>query len=324
MTTDLLRAENLSKSYPVGQGIQNKGKRILAVNQVFLAVQTGETLGLVGESGCGKSTLGKLLVGLESASKGKIFYENKQIWTKRTPNFELRQKIQMIFQDPFSSLNPRQKIKNIIAEGLLVRSKKKKLRQNISEQVSRIMHKTGLLAEYGNRYPHEFSGGQRQRIAIARVLAMNPSVVICDEPVSALDVSIQAQIVNLLRQMQEEMRISMLFISHDLSVISNICHSVAVMYLGSILETGRRAAIYSRPAHPYTQALLKAVPSADPEKKTEYLLLQGEPPSPLNPPGGCPFHTRCPQCMPQCREKKPGWTEVTPKHYVRCFLHEKI
>jgi peptide/nickel transport system ATP-binding protein/oligopeptide transport system ATP-binding protein len=324
MNASILRAENIKKSYPVSRGMFQKSRDMHAVRDVSLHLEPGKTLGLVGESGCGKSTLGRVLVGLEPASDGKIFYKDRQIWNGSKTEFNLRQKIQMIFQDPFSSLNPRLKIKNIIAEGLQVRARKQNSREDIDSRVAAIMEKTGLSPEYRNRYPHEFSGGQRQRVAIARVLAMDPEVIVCDEPVSALDVSIQAQIINLLRRMQKEMQLSMLFISHDLSVINNISHFVAVMYMGEILETGPRFNLFSSPAHPYTRALLSAVPVADPGHKSGRILLKGEPPSPLDPPQGCLFHPRCPRSADKCTQNEPHWSKVGDSHFVRCFFPTNI
>ncbi|MFP4169186.1 MAG: ABC transporter ATP-binding protein [Desulfonatronovibrionaceae bacterium] len=321
MNSPLMCAEDINRFYAVSLGMGRKSRRLQAVRDVSLYLQSGETLGLVGESGCGKSTLGRVLVGLEPASSGRVFYREKQIWAGFSTEFNLRQRIQMIFQDPFSSLNPRQKIKNIIAEGLTVRAGGKGSRSEIRETVARVMHKTGLPPEFGERYPHEFSGGQRQRVAIARVLAMDPEVIVCDEPVSALDVSIQAQIINLLRGMQKEMGLSLLFISHDLSVINSISHVVAVMYLGQIVESGPRQAVYSSPAHPYTRALLSAVPIPDPKDKRPRILLKGDPPSPMDPPPGCLFHTRCPECMDKCTKDRPAWSEIGSGHFVRCFLH---
>ncbi len=323
MTPEILRAEKIDKYFPFSQGAGKKRAHMQAVREVDLKVRTGETLGLVGESGCGKSTLGKILVGLETASGGRLYYKGDSIGgVSPRKNFP-RQKIQMIFQDPFSSLNPRQKIKNIIAEGLRIKQKKEKTKVGIGQELERVMNKTGLLPEHGQRYPHEFSGGQRQRVAIARALAVAPEVLVCDEPVSALDVSIQAQIINLLHKMQKEMGLGMLFISHDLSIISQISHSVAVMYMGEILESGPWEKIYNFPAHPYTKALLSAVPVADPRINRRRILLKGEPPSPMDPPKGCLFHSRCPRCMPKCKEKRPQWSEIHPGQYIRCLLYSQ-
>lgn len=317
----ILSALELTKTFPTSQGAFGlKKARLKAVANVDLRLRRGRTLGLVGESGCGKSTLGKLLVGLLEADSGTIRFHGHDLWGKdRKADQKHRRNIQMIFQDPFSSLNPRRTIGATIEEGLIIHGMKdaKKRRDKVAEMLIRV----GLKDNFFHRYPHEFSGGQRQRIAIARTLILKPEVVVCDEPVSALDVSVQAQIMNLLKALQETLDLSYLFISHDLSVVKTMADRVAVMYLGRIVEQADKADLYHRPAHPYTQALLAAVPVPDPTHLKRPILLPGETPSPVNPPPGCTFHPRCPHRMDICSIKAPAWTEIAPQHRVRCFLH---
>lgn len=318
-TQTYLSLNNISKSYPVREGTWIKTMAWLrAVNNVSLSVYKGETVGLVGESGCGKSTLGRLACGLEKPGQGSVILAGEKIGS--TTDLLKSRKIQMIFQDPFSSLNPRQKIRNIISEPLRIHKLGSK--KEILEKTSRLMEKVGLSASHMPRYPHEFSGGQRQRIAIARAISLDPDMVVCDEPVSALDVSVQAQILNLLKKLQQDLNLSYLFISHDLSVVKYVCSRIAVMYLGELVEVAGKTELYQNPGHPYTMALLAAVPVPDPGKKSRTLVVKSEPPNPLNPPEGCRFHPRCPQQMEICSRKEPGWTRISPQQSVRCFLYE--
>lgn len=291
-----------------------------AVDQVSLDVRKGETMGLVGESGCGKSTMARMAARLLPPTEGRILIEGKSIWKKDSAmRTMLPRKVQMIFQDPFSSLNPRQKVGSAIGEGLRIHktgsAKERKAR------VEQLLDWVGLSADYAGRYPHEFSGGQRQRLAIARALALDPDLVICDEAVSALDVSIQAQVLNLLVGLQERLDLTYFFISHDLSVVSHIADRVAVMYLGRLVELAASTELYEHPAHPYTQALLKAIPRPDPKHRGHGEKLEGDIPSPVDTPAGCPFHPRCPEAMQVCSERKPEWLEIAPGHWTACFLH---
>jgi len=293
--------------------------RLKAVDGVSLILRPGETLGLVGESGCGKSTLARMLVRLERPTSGQIFLEGENIWG-RDKNFlkDFPKKAQMIFQDPFSSLDPRKKIRATIAEGPAVqggisRAERKKL-------VLTLMEWVGLRPESAGRYPHEFSGGQRQRVAIARALALNPSLVVLDEPVSALDVSIQAQVINLLEDLQKKLNPAYLFISHDLAVVGYISDRVAVMYLGKLMELAPASLIYKKPAHPYTKALLSAVPAPDPKAGKIRLYVPGDIPSPVNPPKGCAFHPRCGEAVDACKNEVPAFKEIEEGHFVSCGL----
>ncbi len=311
--------ENISKSYPLKEGTWIKTTAWLkAVNRVNLTINRGETMGLVGESGCGKSTLGKIACGLEKPTQGEVTLAGEKICS--TSDLLKSRKIQMIFQDPFSSLNPRQKIRNIISEPLKIHKVGSK--KEILDKTLGLMEKVGLSPAHMPRYPHEFSGGQRQRIAIARAISLDPDMVICDEPVSALDVSVQAQILKLLKKLQQDLNLSYLFISHDLSVVKYLCSRIAVMYLGELVEIAGKDELYNDPAHPYTRALLAAVPTPDPEIKSKTLVVKSEPPNPLSPPPGCHFHPRCPEKMQICSREKPGWTQISSKQSVRCFLYE--
>jgi oligopeptide/dipeptide ABC transporter ATP-binding protein len=318
---NLVEVRGLKKFFPLRSHFFSRSKSyVQAVVGVNLAIHRGETLGLVGESGCGKSTLGRLILRLEEPTEGKILFEGEDILPYDAEKMrQLRREMQIIFQDPYSSLNPRKPIGSIIGEPLIIHkigSKKER-----EERVRKLMEVVGLRPEHINRYPHEFSGGQRQRIGIARALALNPKLIIADEPVSALDVSIQAQVLNLLEDLQSEFHLTYLFIAHDLSVVEHISDRVAVMHLGRIAELARSEDLYQRPKHPYTQALLSANPIPDPTLGRQRVLLQGEVPSPINPPSGCNFHTRCPHRFEPCDQEVPVTREVEPNHWVACYLY---
>ena len=318
----LVATEHLSKYYPVGGGLFSRSDRLLrAVDDVNIRVRRGETLGLVGESGCGKSTLGRLLLRLLEPTYGRIVYDGKDIAPLGQAQLRpLRRKMQIIFQDPYSSLNPRMTVREIVAEAIRIHG----LAARGTEEegmVSDLLKKVGLRPEHMNRYPHEFSGGQRQRVGIARALAVQPEFIVCDEPISALDVSIQAQIVNLLLDLQDELGVAFLFISHDLKVVQHISHRVAVMYLGHVVEQASVEKLYASPMHPYTRALLGSSPVPDPERKRLRVLLEGDVPSPIDPPPGCCFHPRCPRAISQCKKEAPPFAEVHlgSGHKVACW-----
>ena len=317
---DLLVVKNLKKYFPVSGGFLGKvAAYIKAVNGVDLVIKKGETLGLVGESGCGKTTIGRCILRLEEPTEGQLFFEGKDIMTyDRTRLRQLRRDMQIIFQDPYSSLNPRRRVGQIIGEGFAIHGILSA--QERQERVKELMDIVGLLPEHINRYPHEFSGGQRQRIGVARSLALNPKLVIADEPVSALDVSIQAQILNLLVQLQRRFDLTYIFISHDLSVVRHISDRVAVMYVGRIVELASRGPLYSRPYHPYTEALMSAVPLANPLSKKERILLEGDVPSPINPPSGCAFHPRCNYRQDICTQTLPVLEEIEEGHWAACYF----
>ncbi|MFC1860871.1 ABC transporter ATP-binding protein [Chloroflexota bacterium] len=317
----LVEVQNLKKYYPVTASLLSRRVAdVKAVDGVSFNIQTGETLGLVGESGCGKSTLGRVLLRLEEPTAGKILYKGNDInkWNRRQLK-QLRQEVQMVFQDPQSSLDPRMTIGDSIAEALLIHGVNSE-RERI-ERVAELLKQVGLEAEYTARYPHEFSGGQKQRIGIARALAVNPELIVADEPVSALDVSVQAQILNLIMDLQRDLNLAYLFIAHDLSVIGHVSDRIAVMYLGRLVESAGRAELFSHPLHPYTEALLSAIPIPDPHRKRERILLQGEVPSPVNPPSGCHFHTRCHRVIGCCHHVEPELREFDGKHVVTCHLY---
>lgn len=314
----LLELLNVTKYYKVTSGLLGlKSNSVKAVDGVSLEVNRGETLGLVGESGCGKSTLAKCIMGLERATSGEIVFNNKSIsaWDEK----QLRRRMQMVFQDPYSSLNPRQKIGSIIREGLDIHKIGSADERN--EKVEELLGLVGLRPEHGNRYPHEFSGGQRQRVAVARTLALDPKLIVCDEPVSALDVSVQAQVLGMLKELQAQFELTYVFISHDLSVVSHISDRVAVMYLGRIMELGPSDTLFNDPKHPYTKALLSAVLPPDPAKQPDQIPLTGDLPSPMNPPTGCPFHPRCPAAFEKCPNARPEPVEVAPGTMVACWLY---
>jgi len=318
---NLVEVKNLKKFFPVHTHFLSRAKvYVQAVVGVNLSIRRGETLGLVGESGCGKSTLGRLILRLEEPTEGQIFFENEDILQYDSQRLRLlRRQMQIIFQDPYSSLNPRKTVGSIIGEPLIIHhigSKKER-----EERVLELMEVVGLRPEHMNRYPHEFSGGQRQRIGMARALALNPKLIIADEPVSALDVSIQAQVLNLLENLQKEFHLTFLFIAHDLSVVEHISDRVAVMHLGRIAELAKSEDLYRSPKHPYTQALLSANPVPDPALERKRTLLQGEVPSPIHPPSGCNFHTRCPYKFEPCPLEVPQFKEIEPHHWVACYLY---
>ncbi len=319
----LVEVKNLKEYFNINTGVFTS-KPLKAVDDVSFAIRKGETLGLVGESGCGKTTVGRTLLHLYKPTAGEIWFDGKQIVTKKDI-LEYRQKTAMVFQDPYSSLNPRMTVSDIIAEPLDVHKfySNKKERQ---ERVLELMAKVGLNSEHANRYAHEFSGGQRQRIGIARALSMNPEFMVCDEPVSALDVSIQAQVINMFDELQEQMDLTYLFIAHDLLVVRHISDRIAVMYLGKMVELADAKEIYDHPLHPYTKSLMSAVPLPDPKKARENkrIVLSGDIPSPLNAPSGCPFRTRCPYATDACAEAMPEFREVAAGHYVACHHVDKI
>uniref|UniRef100_A0A7C1FIM9 Dipeptide ABC transporter ATP-binding protein n=1 Tax=Caldilinea aerophila TaxID=133453 RepID=A0A7C1FIM9_9CHLR len=323
----LVEVRNLKMHFPITKGIilQRQVGSIKAVDGIDFSLYRGETLGLVGESGCGKSTTGRAILQLYRPTAGEVIFEGKDLTkTKGEELRKMRRRMQMIFQDPYASLNPRMTVGSIIGEPLEVHGigKSKKERQ---ERVQELLKIVGLNPYFINRYPHEFSGGQRQRIGIARALAVNPSFIVCDEPISALDVSIQAQIINLLEDLQEEFGLTYLFIAHDLSVVRHISDRIAVMYLGKIVELAERDELYQNPMHPYTQALLSAVPIPDPviESQRKRIILEGDVPSPANPPKGCRFSTRCPKVMDICQQEEPPFKDYGGGHYAACFLYEE-
>ena len=319
---DLLTVSHLKKYFSVKGG--DEGETTLkAVDDISFSIAEGETLGLVGESGCGKSTVGKCLVRLYEPTDGQIVFQGTDITHLSTRQIRpLRRNIQMIFQDPYSSLDPRMNVKAQISEGMKIQHLYKTKAER-EEAVIKLLHEVGLSEEQMLRYPHEFSGGQRQRICIARALALNPEFIVCDEPVSALDVSIQAQIINLLRDLQKERGLTYLFISHDLSVVEHISDTVGVMYLGGMVESGETADIFGNPLHPYTKALFSAIPMPDPDVRKERILLKGDIPSPANPPAGCKFHTRCSECMEICKHEEPQVKDVGNGHKVKCHLYDE-
>ncbi len=316
----LLRVENLKMHFPIRRGIlQRQVGAVKAVDGISFDVHKGETLGLVGESGCGKSTTGRVILHLYKPTAGRVFFEGEDLTAQHGEELRrMRRRMQMIFQDPYASLNPRMTVAQIVGEPLEVHGIATGKERD--EQVSHLLNIVGLNAQYSERYPHEFSGGQRQRIGIARALALNPSFIVCDEPISALDVSIQAQVVNLLEDLQRELGLTYLFIAHDLSMVRHIANRVAVMYLGRMMELAERDELYHNPLHPYTQALFSAVPVPDPyvEANRQRIILSGDPPSPANPPPGCPFNTRCPLAIDLCRQQVPIWREVSPGHWIFC------
>jgi len=320
--TPLLEVTDLKKHYPVRKGLfsQTVG-HVLAVDGISFTIQAGETLGLVGESGCGKSTAGKAILKLIDPTSGTVKVRGKRIdQLTRAEMRPYRRELQVVFQDPYSSLNPRMNVGDIVGEPL--RNYEIAGGADLERRVALLFERVGLRGEAMQRYPHEFSGGQRQRIGIARALALNPSLIVCDEPVSALDVSVQAQVINLLMDLQTEFGLSYLFVAHDLAVVEHISHRIAVMYLGKIVELTDKKSLFADPLHPYTEALLSAVPLPDPEAKRDRIILKGDVPSPINPPAGCRFHTRCPYAFDRCRVEEPAMREVRQRHQVACHLRE--
>ncbi len=319
-TEAILEVRNLRKCFPIKKTITGKvTQELIAVDNISFKLMPGETLGIVGESGCGKTTLGRTILKLHESNGGQIIFEGKDITNLKSSEMrEIRKKMQIIFQDPYSSLPPRSTVGGILSEPVEVHKIVPKA--EIKDYVLDLMDKCGLRDYYYERYPHEFSGGQRQRICIARALSVNPKLVICDEPVSALDVSIQAQIINLLKQLQQEMNLTYLFISHDLSVVKFISDKIGVMYLGAMVEFGTKEDIFANPLHPYTQALFSAIPQPDPDVKMNRIILKGDIPSPANPPKGCRFHTRCPKAMDICSEIAPEYRDFGNGHCAACHL----
>ncbi len=321
MSEDILKIRDLKVYYPVRKGMMGKVQYVKAVDGVTLNVHKGEVLGIVGESGCGKSTLGKAVCKLIPVTDGEIELNGLEIAKMNEKDLRPhRKEIQMIFQDPYASLNPRMTVHDIIAEPMEIHNMYSS-KEEVDTKVVELLNEVGLDDYHAQRYPHEFSGGQRQRIGIARALATEPDLIIADEPVSALDVSIQSQVLNLLSKLLKERNLTMIFIAHDLSVVEHISNRVVVMYLGNVVEEGTREELYGKPMHPYTQALLDAHPIPDPTVRKERVLLEGTIPSALNPPSGCKFHTRCKKCMAICKEKEPEKIQITENHSVYCHLY---
>jgi oligopeptide/dipeptide ABC transporter ATP-binding protein len=321
MSERLLTVRDLKVHFPIKKGLMSRTVgRVKAVDGISFHLDQGETLGIVGESGCGKTTTGQAVLMLTRPTAGEVEYKGRSIVDLSKSRMRaLRREMQVIFQDPYSSLNPRLTVNNVLSDPLEVHGVHPNERAG---RIAFLLEKVGLNPDQGRRYPHEFSGGQRQRIGIARALALNPQLIIADEPVSALDVSIQAQIINLLIDLQTEFKLSYIVIAHDLAVVEHLCDRVAVMYLGRIVETGTYADIYNNPKHPYTQALLSAVPTPDPDSPRHRIILDGDVPSPLNPPLGCHFHPRCPKCLGQCSHAEPALVDVQSGHLVACHLYQ--
>lgn len=322
MTETLLKVENLKKFFPIHGGLFGRQVgEVKAVDDISFYIKKGETLGLVGESGCGKSTTGRMLLRLLEPTEGAIQFEGQDLTKLSKEEMrKMRKEIQMVFQDPFASLNPRHTVEKILEEPLIVHGVKSK--EERKKRVRELLETVGLNSWHAKRYPHQFSGGQRQRIGIARALAVHPKLIVADEPVSALDVSIQAQVLNLLQDLQKEFGLTYLFIAHDLGVVRHISDRVGVMYLGQMMELADSEALYDSPKHPYTEALLSAVPIPDVDFKKERIVLRGDVPSPANPPTGCPFHLRCPKVMERCASVRPSFKEVELGHYAACHLYD--
>jgi len=316
----LLEVKHLTKHYPVRKGVLARvSGRVHAVDDVSFHIAEGETLGLVGESGCGKSTTGKAILRLTEPTSGAIEWRGRRIDALGTRAMRpVRRELQAVFQDPYSSLNPRMRAADIVAEP--IRNFEAAGKAEVAERVAALFQKVGLRADQMAKYPYEFSGGQRQRLGIARALAPRPHLIVCDEPVSALDVSVQAQVINLLMDLQDELGLSYLFVAHDLAVVEHISHRVAVMYLGKIVELTDKRSLFTSPQHPYTEALLSAVPVPEPRARRKRIILSGDVPSPTNPPAGCRFHTRCPYAIERCRNEEPAMRELRPGHFAACHL----
>lgn len=317
----LLEVKNLKTYYPIKGGfLRHTVGHVKAVDNVSFSIKKGETLGLVGESGCGKSTAGRTILRLLNPTDGQIIFNGQDITKLKGRSLrEIRQDMQMVFQDPYASLNPMQMVGSIVAEPIM--NFQKISLKSLKDEVIELLRKVGLPEDAYYKYAHEFSGGQRQRIGIARALALRPKLIIADEPVSALDVSVQSQVLNLLKELQDEFDLTFLFIAHDLSVVKHMSDRIGVMYLGSIAEIADKESIYDEPMHPYTQALISAIPVPDPRKKSKRIVLTGDVPSPANPPQGCAFHPRCPKAMAECAISKPTLKEVKPGHHVACHLY---
>lgn len=322
MAEDLLVVSNLKKYYPITGGVLGSEIGVVkAVDGISFTIRRGETLGLVGESGCGKSTTGRALLRLIEPTSGEVYFDGVNVTALKADEMrKMRRDMQIVFQDPFASLNPRHNIAKILEEPLIVHGIGSSAERK--KRVEQMLEVVGLNSYHARRYPHQFSGGQRQRIGIARALMLNPKLIVADEPVSALDVSIQSQVLNLMQDLQREMGLTYLFIAHDLSVVRHISDRVGVMYLGRIVELTTSSQLYSKPLHPYTQALLSAVPIPDPDDVRERVILQGDVPSPANPPSGCTFHTRCPHAAEECRTVRPAFQDVGDGHYVACHLYK--
>ncbi|WP_374077227.1 ABC transporter ATP-binding protein [Bdellovibrio bacteriovorus] len=320
MSTPLLKVENVTKRFPIYGGLFSREvAAVQAVQGISFELNKGETLGLVGESGCGKSTLGRCLIRLHDTTSGKIIYNGKDITHIEGEELrDMRKKMQIIFQDPFASLNPRMTIGSILEEPLIIHNLYNSAKDR-QDRISELIDLVGLRREHLSRYPHEFSGGQRQRVGIARALAVNPELIVCDEPVSALDVSIQAQVINLLMELQQKLGLTYIFIAHDLKVVEHVSTKVAVMYLGKIVEMAEAEELYRNPKHPYTKALMSAIPVPDPRRKDERIILTGDVPSPINPPTGCHFHPRCPMAIEDCKTIVPPLEEKAKDHIAACI-----
>jgi len=320
----LLRVQDLKKHFPIAGGLIGRQMgAVKAVDGISFDIARGETLGMVGESGCGKSTAGRAILQLHKPTSGHVFFEDKDLTKMGGEEIrQLRPKMQMIFQDPYATLNPRHPVRKIVGEPLVIHGIMRKGSTELKDRVAELLELVGMDPAYMRRFPHEFSGGQRQRIGIARALSLNPDFIVCDEPISALDVSIQAQVVNLMQDLQEQLSVAYLFIAHDMSMVKHISHRIVVMYLGKAMELTERNTLFDNPLHPYTQSLNSAVPIPDPkaEQKRKRFILKGDPPSPANPPSGCVFHTRCPLTEERCIKVEPEFREIYPKHFVACHL----